>query len=387
MKKSHLLIAALACLIVGLFASGKISLSNSSAISIGPGSGKDATELFESVIPNENGNLLELSYVSDSTALKGPHDAKWSPDGNYAAIAGKYGSLAVVSVDQEGKIKIEAYKTINDDSELNDAQTVEWSSDGRHVFVGTKDHFVSYAWDGSTLSKVGVTTDDGLEQINGMYIVGDYAIAASKINYLHVIDISNPERPAIIAGYDTKEDGLIAPHDVVGWGDYIAVVDQRKDVNGKLYIYKVMDSGKPMPVVNWVLESSLHHDDMNGANRLEVLGTNLYVINNYSNTVGIVEISDPASIKLATLLDAGDTKGPSGSAPIYEGRWLIVANDDSIVIFDVENIETARIAAQYQFKFLSDSSGSGHDLSFSGNRAIGTGQADNAIFTFRLGMN
>lgn len=335
-------------------------------------------------VQNGSGALLtQLGSIRDTVALKGPHDVKWSPDGNYAAIAGKFGSLAVVSVDVNGTIKIEAKKTIENDPELDDAQTVEWSANGKYVFVGAKDHFLSYFWDGSTLSKVGAASDEKLEQINGIYLVGNYAVAASKINYIHVIDISDPESPTIRDNYNTRVDGLIAPHDVVGWSDYIAVADQRKDTDGKLYVYKILNSGKLLSAANWKLQDSLHHDDMNGANRLEMYNSQVYVMNNYSHTVSVVDVSNPMDIRLTGIFDAGDNKGPSGST-IYHGKWLLVANDDSIVVFDVGDANEARIVAQYQFGFLTDSSGSGHDLSIADGLGIATGQADNTIFTFRL---
>ena len=65
-------------------------------------------------------------------------------------------------------------------------------------------------------------------------------------------------------------------------------------------------------------------------------------------------------------------------------RTELVASDDSISVFDVERTDTMRMVAKYQLRFLTNSSGSGHDLSIYNGLGIGTGPEDDTIFTFRI---
>ena len=226
---------------------------------------------------------MELLSLLHDPALKGPHDVEVV--GDHAYVAGKWGAFSVVDVSDP--LAPEMVGSIS--SDVDNAQTILPMGDV--CLLGTNDLLsidVTNPADPSIIHRIG---DSRIDRINGMVRRGHTVYAANKSHFIDVFDISSPSQPVLLDAYDTESSGVVSPHDVALWGDWLITVDQRKDATLKVQTYRVWDDG-PIPCERWVVGASIDEPSLNGANRVAVNGKYAYVACNYGDSVCAIELLD-----------------------------------------------------------------------------------------------
>ena len=97
---------------------------------------------------------------------------------------------------------------------------------GKHLLLGTKDFLTLDIRDPTNPVILKRISDrPRIDQINGIILFGDYAIAANKSGYINAFDVTDMEKPTLLGVVETrKQFGLRQPHDVDRFGDYIVLL-------------------------------------------------------------------------------------------------------------------------------------------------------------------
>ncbi len=137
------------------------------------------------------------------------------------------------------------------------------------------------------LKKVADRSGGRIDRINGMVKRGDYVFAANKAGWIAVFDVSHMEAPELFGALEVREKfGILAPHDIDVFGDYIVIIDPNgfgKNLTGRIAIFKVMDrKGRILPVDRWTLESITEDRKLIGANRVQVAGSFAYTAGSWT---------------------------------------------------------------------------------------------------------
>ncbi len=201
---------------------------------------------------------------------------------------------------------------------------------GQHLQVN-----VSYSdYDGNFESLTGtgdITFDPVLAGISGapdsgLSVVGDYAYIAD-INFLQIVDISNPHTPTLVSRFDTN--GYAEGISVVGDYAYIANYD-----NG----LQIVDISNPQTPTF----AGAYHT--NGYTKgISVVGDYAYIAN-YDNGLQIVDISNPQT---PTLASTHNTDGFAYDVSVA-GNYAYIANGiDGLTIVDISNPHTPTLASTF----------------------------------------
>lgn len=313
-----------------------------------------------------------IATLHDPVKLHGPHDIEVK-DG-LAFVAGKFGSFAIVDVkDPEKPQIVSAFIKYMDECEtvlLHEGL----------CYVGTHE-FVTIDYEDpehpEILSRI---SDETIHAINGMAVWGSHVIAASKGGFVNVFEAERPRSPRLLGSIATKENGeLQSPHDVAVSGNLVMVADQRGKSAHKVGIYRAVDGKHPM---NWPLLSLIDGDELDGANRLIVDSSYLYVANNKASTIAVLDIDDPANPEVLALVPTAGT-APDGIELV--GDTLFVGAEDRVEVLDVSEPANPRWISQDRYPDLFPKEGRGaHDLCCVDDLLYVTAQQENRIGIFRI---
>jgi hypothetical protein len=337
--------------------------------------------------------LQLVGILHDDQALIRPHDVE--VQGNLAFVAGKGGSLAVVDIADPANPRV--ISAIVGPQTIEDAETVLPMGD--ILLLGTRSLHAIDIRDPAQPELVKTITDHAIiDKINGIAKRGLYVFTAGKTGFVNVFDVSNPADPKLHDTLNTLERAeQIKPHDIAAFGDRIIVVDSATAAPAAVQVYRVADeeTHELLPADDWELEGSIPAGDsawdIGGANRVAVSGNYAYVGAYRPDRVGIIDISNPKSIR-----QVGNTPVCDIDATGLEiaGNVLFVAGGECVEAIDVSNPEAPVSIAQYRGGELFPTRripldgewrfDNGHDLVYRDGYVYATAQNDNRFGIFKV---
>jgi hypothetical protein len=164
-----------------------------------------------------------------------------------------------------------------------------------------------------------------LDHADSLSISGhDAYVTSSFSDRLTVIDISSPLNPVIVASLldntlQAPKGTLEFPVDVVAAGGYAYVADQI--VPGRLTVVDISNPANPQVV------GSLASAALNGAYRVRVRESNVFVAAAAANSVSEIDVSNPAAPRLAgSVADATRLDHATGLDLDSTGHFVIMAS-------------------------------------------------------------
>lgn len=294
-----------------------------------------------------------VSMTLHEEALAGAHDVELS--GNIAFVPGKRNSLSFIDVSDPAKPEILWF--LNDPG-IPDSETV--LPVGDKLLLGTKDFLTLDVRDPRNpviLKKI--SDRPRIDKINGMILVGTYALAANKSGYINAFDVTDFSHPFLVGTLETKNQfGLSLPHDIDRYGNYIVVVDPNgfEPPVGKLGLFKVMEQETVLPVDQWKFWGKVESKELIGANRVQVKGHYAFVGGSLTpmasgkagpglNRMAVVDLADPSAPTVVASLPFGDIRGPNGLT--IAGKIVFCAGGQAVAAYDISNpVKPVEVASQ-----------------------------------------
>ena len=260
-----------------------------------------------------------VSVLAVDEAFSRPHDVELS--GDLAFVAGKGG------VDRDrrrggtrGAPKVLWSKL--DPKGLDEAETV--LPLGRSLLLGTRDLLVldvaeprRPVWKARDRRPGAGGQDQRDGAVRRPRLCGVQARAGSPCSTSAI-----RRHPRLVDSLNVREaHGLVSPHDVDVFGDYVVVVDPdgfgRNGRPGKLGVLSVIDPStrELLPAARWKLEGLVVNTDLVGANRVQVSGNHAYVTGSQgevSSNMVVVDLADPTAPRQVAVLSSSATRGPNG---------------------------------------------------------------------------
>ncbi|MBI1356738.1 MAG: hypothetical protein GC160_20550 [Acidobacteria bacterium] len=340
----------------------------------------------------ERPGLELIGRLRDDGALARAHDVELL--GDIAAVPGKGGSLALVDVSEPGRPRLAGSL-----SGLGDAETVLPIGDGL-LLLGSRDlHVVDVSNPAAPAIVATVEDRPRVDRINGMARRGDSVFAACKSGYVAVFDIADPRRPRLAASVATLEKGgQRSPHDVAMLDEErIVVVDTARDTEAALRVYKVFDGDALLPPERWEAGGGLPAVgaggafDLGGANRVAAADGFAYVGAFVPDRVAIVDLRDPWQPRQTANMPVCDI---DATGLTVAGKALFVAGGECVEAIDVSDPARPRSLAQYRGGELLatralEADGevrydNAHDLAYRDGLLYVTAQNDNAFGVLRV---
>jgi hypothetical protein len=302
-----------------------------------------AAQSTESIRPA--GSMELAGVLHHERALAGAHDVQLQ--GNYAYVAGKGGSVAIVDVSDAQHPRLVSF--LYDPVALEDAETVLPMGDV--LLVGTRD-LVAIDIRNPAQPKILKTIADRprIDAINGMALRGNHVLAANKRGTIVVFDVTNPASPVYVGARVTASDGAISPHDIGVSGDHAVIVDVAPNRPSNVYIYRVADAvtHQLLPPEKWTVEGKLPNKSgqkMDGANRVALWGDYGAAGAFGPDWVGIFDRSKPAEPRIISTLPVCDI---DATGMTLAGRILFVAGGECAEAIDISNPALPVSLAQYR---------------------------------------
>ena len=330
-----------------------------------------------SVSAREISDFSLVSTIQDHAALGRAHDVEIL--GDFMFVPGKGGSVAIIDVGDPEEPRLVWSADLGED-----AQTVlPWN---QHLFVGSRD-FVSIdiSDPGRASVRNRLRNRPQIDRINGMIAWGDHILYANKQGWIGAVDVSQPDEPVFAGAVNTEKRGnIISPHDIAIFGDYAVIVDQRDGSPLKVRAYRVADSetGDLLPVERWEPAGSVSGDRLNGANRVVVSGDYAMVGCNKSNTLAVIDFSDPTAPKTVRILPfPGEPCGLT-----LAGSVLLAAGGRAIRAVDVNNPRRPEALATFESeeifasKFARTDEGEKRYTTIDGKRQVSSGNAHDLVY-------
>lgn len=340
--------------------------------------------------------LTVVAVLQDDAALAGAHDIEVR-DG-LAYVAGKGGSLAIIDVRQPASPNL--LWSARDPQAYEDAQTVLPLGNNR-LLVGARDLLVFDIRQPEQPTLLATIKDrPRLDRINGFARSGNTIYGANKNGFIVAADVSDPDRIRLLGVRASRErDNLATPHDLALAGDFLIVADGRsfgRDSRpGQLGVYRVVDSATRAPLApdQWSSPTLMIDLRFAGANRVKTHDGFAYVCSSLApesprntglqNNVSIVDLSDPAKLRVRGSIAFPDGRGPNGLE--FSGRVVFAAGGQTVQAIDVSNPdqprELARVTAPTAFPGEADD---GHDLVYHDGYLFVTAQTSHAIVILRV---
>ncbi|MBI5198312.1 MAG: hypothetical protein HZA19_06865, partial [Nitrospirae bacterium] len=163
---------------------------------------------------------------------------------------------------------------------------------------------------------------------------GSYAFLGDGDSGLSVVDVSNPEFPLRISGYDgynnlpyTQERPGEFAWDVRANSRYVYLLDRYSGV----HILDIADVTNPVPTGTY--------DTEDWAYKFDLSGNSLYVADGWSDSLTILDVSDAASpVRLKTVSEADEINGIS-----VDGTSAYVAANNGVWVVDIGNPDSPRL--------------------------------------------
>jgi len=331
------------------------------------------------------------SMTLHDEALAGAHDVELQ--GDLAFVPGKRNSLSIVDISNPERPKLLWSLS---SPEIPDSETVLPMGD--FLLLGTRDFLTLDIRDPSNpiiLKKI--SDRPRIDKINGMILLGNYVLGANKSGYITAFDITDIRNPALFGALETNEQfGLRLPHDIADYGDHIVIVDPNGFTPpvGRLGIFKVLENGRMLPVVEWSLTGKIEASELVGANRVQIKKNYAYVggsltpearaLSSEPSRVSVVDISDPSRPTIVASLPFDDVRGPNGLT--IAGNVLFCAGGQTISAYDISDPENPiQIASQsfpvYRYSERTDNY---HDLVYRDGYLYISAQSDNGFLILKI---
>jgi hypothetical protein len=328
-----------------------------------------------------------VAVLKHDEALARAHDVELL--GDYALVAGKGGSIAVVDVANPEEPKLVWFR--HDRKGLPDAETILTAED--RFFLGTLDfHSVDFSNPQKPLFQRSLSDRPRISRINGMVRRGDFIFAANKDGWLDLFDVSDPEEPRLAGALETRKRYEIGwPHDVDLYGPYLVVPDPqrfgRDNLDGKLAVFRVADDdGNALSVDQWKLTGVVASQELTGANRVQMVGRVAMVGGSQSGVPSrfvTVDLAEPNQPRQLASLVFSDPEGPNGLTAM--GNTVFLAGGQTIEAIDVTDpAKPVKIGAQTIPEALPTGRDNGHDLVVRDGYIYLTGQNDNCLVVLQL---
>lgn len=291
------------------------------------------------------GTLELASVLHDERALNRAHDVELQ--GNFAFVAGKGGSLAIVNIADPRRPEIVSF--LHDPDGLEDAQTV--LPMGEVLLLGTRDLLAVDIRDKAHPKILKKISDrPRIDSINGFALRGKHVLAANKRGFIALFDVSNPANPIHAGSLNTKDSGgPQSPHDVAVNGDHAIVVDTAPNRKTNVYVYRVAGkTHETLPVEQWILEGTVPNrrdQEMEGANRVATWKTYGAAGAFVPDRVGIFNLADPANPLPVSALPVCDI---DATGMTISGQILFVAGGECVEAIDVSDPAVPVSLAQYR---------------------------------------
>jgi hypothetical protein len=263
---------------------------------------------------------MKIVSLLHNPMLAGPHDVEVV--GNCAYVAGKWGAFSTIDVSDPSSPHIVGSIA----ADVDNAQTILPLNENV-LLLGTDDLLAIDVTDSSNPTVLDRLHDPRIQRINGMVRRDSIVFAANKSHTIDVFDVSDPVRPLLVDVYDTSASGIVSPHDVALMGDSLITVDQKKNADEKVQIYKVWGDG-PIACKDWEVLDTLFSDKLNGANRVVVQDAIAYVAGNSGDSVCAIEVNEQGKMHLQGIETTHDVQ-PCG----------IELGDDDLFVGAAEHVE------------------------------------------------
>jgi hypothetical protein len=221
---------------------------------------------------------------------------------------------------------------------------------------------------------------------NGIKVVGNYGyVTGFGGDSLAIIDITNPTSPSFVGGLQ----GAGAPNlldgawgiDVVGNYAYVAAYG-----DSALVIIDISNPTSP------TLRGSIQYSEFTGepklygARNVRVVGSIAYVVSYYSNSLVVIDVSDP---RVPTVL--GDISGganylnrASGLDVVGNYAYVAAYTDDALTIIDISDPTNPTLAGSIQGAGSPNYLNGARAVRVRGNYAYVAAYLDNALSIFDI---
>ncbi len=281
-----------------------------------------------------------VSVLRDPNALARPHDVEVR--GSLMFVPGKGGTIAVLDVKDPKRPEVVWSIRHPED----DAQTV--LVHGQHLLVGSRDFFsLDVAQPRKTHICERLRDRPRIYAINGMILWDDHVLYANKSGWIGAVDVSRPATPKPAGALNTRErGGIVSPHDIARYQDWVVIVDQRDLSPRKVRLYRVADpkTGDLLPVEKWQAAGAIADKRLNGANRVVVHGHHALIACNKANTLAAIDLRNPNELKTVCVLDF--PAEPCGLE--RAGDVLFAAGGRTIQALDVSNPRQPIVLAAFE---------------------------------------
>lgn len=179
-----------------------------------------------------------------------------------------------------------------------------------------------------------------------VFISGNYAyVTAPAANRMSVVDISDPANPMVV-GSVRDDVRLYAADGVSVSGNVAYVVSHQLDGGSeKSYLNAVDISDPTHPVIIGALNSPYFR----GGDQMSIAGNHIFVPGNLDHTLSIVDISNPAAMKIVSHITDDVYIGQSCFLDISgQYVYLTSANNNRLTLVDISNVNAPRIVGSIQ---------------------------------------
>ena len=268
----------------------------------------------------DGGNGLRIVDVSDPASprllgtikVSGGAFYDVAVQGDYAYIADHSYGLRVVNVsDRANPVLVSSYR----EGGFGFGVAVA----GDYVYLADREYFdVINISNPASPTLTGQIYALGSEFAYRVTVVGNYAYVAEQANGLHIIDISDPARPAVVG--KLTMDGL--SYSVAVQGDYAYIAD----AFGGLKAIDVSDRARPVQVGQYQGSS--------GARSVSLVDHYAMVADN-GGSVFVVDITDPTQLSLAARLTVS---GHPQALTMANGYAYLVSWENGLVVLEANEV-------------------------------------------------
>lgn len=175
-------------------------------------------------------------------------------------------------------------------------------------------------------------------RLRKLCIEGNYAyVTHSSESKVYILDISKPERPAIVSSFHTG-DGAFA---VLAKGNALYLAGYGP--GSSVIAVDVTDKTKPV-IKSRILDTTL----LKGTCALALVQNKLYVTAYNANTFWVMDVSDPLQLKTDSYLSDPDMLGPGRVVVRNQTAYVLNSTNNSVAAIDVA--DAAKPFVKYYFQ-------------------------------------
>jgi len=177
-------------------------------------------------------------------------------------------------------------------------------------------------------------------------MAGHYAyVTALQANSLSIVDVADPANPRVV-GSVRDDNRLFAADGVVVSGNFAFTTSHQLEAGTDRSYLSAIDVSDP---AHPHIAGSLNSFFLRGADQMDILGNYLFVTGNADHTFSVVDIGEPAVMRILSTI-ADDTFIGQSSYVDVEGSYALLTSADMnrLTLVDISNLNFPRIVGSAQ---------------------------------------